>query len=230
MDLFSAIIGFIVGMILSMITMEYILYKSQGFTLEADWDLNNERNLKICATEIGEITVPHDAKIVVKKGSYVPVEIFRRGLVKEAENVSLNFAVSEDKAYLFLGPIKRGVYALITSDEVLMEKLDQMFNKYWSESEKHVYTIEETVEDLEKYVGTVIKVRGKILNPDFVRYGHYARLILPNNKVLALSVSSMSVAEELLKSDLHGSFVEVEGILKSSDNVLVLEVTSIRRI
>jgi len=230
MDLFSAIIGFITGMVLTMIAMEYMLYRSQKNIIAKDWDLSGEKDLRICATSIGDVPIPYDTRLIVRKGSSVPPEISRRALVKETDNVNMNFALSEDRAYIFMGPISRGTPAVITTDESILEELDRVFRTLWETSEKHIYELSEVLDNIENFSGSFVKISGRLLNPELLRHGHEARLVLPNGKVISISISSDSRIDEIEILSLHGVFVEVEGLLKVSGGKILLEATSIRRI
>jgi len=229
MDLFSAIIGFITGMVLTMVAMEYMLYRSQRNVILRDWDLSSEENLRICATNVGDVPIPYDTRIVVRKGAKVPPEISRRALVKEAENVNMNFALSEDRAYIFMGSLMRGTPAILTTDESILEELDSIFKRFWEESERHIYELSESLESLEEFSGSLVRITGRLLNPELLRHGHEARLVLPNGRVISVVLSSDSRVDDVGILSLHGTFVEVEGVLRVSGDKIILEASSIRR-
>jgi len=229
MDPFSALMGFLVGTALTMIALEYMFYKSRDNVITADWNLVEERNLKICTTQMGTIPIPEDVKILVQKGTKLPGEIVRKAIVREADNVHMNFAVSDDKAYIFMGPIVKDVKAFVTTDEQVIEDLNEIFDRLWKSSERQFYDIEE-IERLEEYLDSPIKVRGKILSPELLIKGLDARLVLPDGRVLLVRASPRLNIDEVQMYSLHGANVEIQGILRLIQGTLYIEATSIRRI
>jgi len=229
MDPFSALIGLLLGTALTMVALEYLFYRSRDNVITPDWNLVEERSLKICTTQMGAVPIPEDVKILVQRGTKLPGEIVRKAIVRETDNVYMNFAVSEDRAYIFMGPIEKNVRAFITTDEQVIEDLNDIFDKLWKSSERQFYDMEK-IERLEEYIDSPIKVRGRILSPELLLKDLEARLVLPDGRVIMVHASPRLNVDETQVYGLHGANVEIQGILRLIRGSLSIEAISIRRI
>ncbi len=228
MDAFSFVIGFIVGVFVANVVVELILYKGGPGKVSNRWDLSKERDLRICATRLGRVDLPENARIIIDESAEVPPEVSRRCIVRKRERITMNFAVSEDRAYLFLrGEISQGSPAFIATDDAIIAEFSRIFKELWEEGKTMVYE-RISVDRLPEYVGSFVSISGVILNPLRVFEDGSFKVISEGRIVLAKLGNRAKVTPEEIVS-LRGSNVELIGKVREDERGYFIEVVDIKR-
>ena len=91
-------------------------------------------NPRIIAENMGEITLPKNAKVVVNqfedKNKFVGME------VKEHSGIRGNFILGDDRALVLSGPIKDNELGIWTVEKGMLDKLNRYFEDSWSKGSR----------------------------------------------------------------------------------------------
>jgi hypothetical protein len=136
MDVFSVIIGIIIGIISVGLAFEFGM-KKINTTQPASrpthkWSISEISNPRIIAEYMGDIELPKNAKIVVNQ--YENKATFKGLNVKEHDDIKGNFILGEDRALILSGPIKENELGIWTVEKTMIEKLDKYFEGSWSKA------------------------------------------------------------------------------------------------
>lgn len=193
MEIVTFIAGIIVGIVAVSIAVEFAWKKSlpeKTCKLIKNWRLHELKNPLIVAEKL-LVDAPPDAKIVVAS----PTPYAKNA--KENAEVTGNFAVGLNKAYIFAGEIKEGQVAVVTSDEDIIKELRSVFYDFYRRHEK-----------VKPYVSSGegrIKIRGIVRAVFPYRDGYMMRVSYEKGLVGVILKEKM---------DVEGRRVEVEGEMK----------------
>ncbi|HDN50488.1 MAG TPA: hypothetical protein ENG06_01785 [Thermoplasmatales archaeon] len=189
MDIIAFVAGLIVGIVAVSIAVEFAWKKSvpeKTCKLIRKWDLHEVKNPLIAAEKL-LITPPENAKVVVGTPSSFAKH------ARENPNVTGNYVVGVNKAFIFAGDIKEGQLAVVTSDEDILKDLrDTFYAWYKTREKKSPYVVQK---------GTVT-IRGIVRAVFPYRDGYLMRISHEGGVVGVLIKDRM---------DVEGRRVEVEG-------------------
>jgi len=138
MDVFSLIIGFIIGVILVGLAIEIGSKKStptgSASKKAKSWSISEISNPKIMAEYLSDVELPKNSKVIVN--TYKNKEMLAGLDVKEHKGIKGNFIVGDDRALILSGPIRKDEIAFWTVEKEIIEKLNQEFDEMWAEGEK----------------------------------------------------------------------------------------------
>lgn len=137
MDLISVGIGAIIGIVIAFLMVEIgmkkILPWAETSRLTSMWSLDEIKGNKplLVVAEYIEYQLPKDSRVIVKQRTGTAMLRSTQTVVNP--NVTGNFAVGEDRALIFSGHIKDGVFAIWTTNEKIISRLTSEFNRLWLE-------------------------------------------------------------------------------------------------
>jgi len=138
MDVIAILIGFIIGVISVGLAIELGMKKTSN-KLPASrpthkWSVEEISNPRIIAENMGDITLPKNAKVVVNqfedKNKFVGME------VKEHSGIRGNFILGDDRALILSGPINDNELGIWTVEKGMLEKLNRYFEDSWSKGSR----------------------------------------------------------------------------------------------
>lgn len=134
MDIVSLIIGFIIGIVVVGIAIEFGIKKTSR-TMPASrhakkWSISEISNPKIMAEYLGDVELPTDSKILVNK--YKDKEIFAGLDVKKHTGIKGNFIVGDDRALILAGPVRKDEVGFWTVEKEIVDKLNVEFEEQWA--------------------------------------------------------------------------------------------------
>ncbi len=189
MDIVAFIAGLIVGIVIVSIAVEFAWKKSmpeKTCKLITKWSLNELKNPLIVAERL-HIAPPPEAKVVVA----TPTPLAKNA--RENSNVTGNFAIGLNKAFIFAGEIKEGQLAIVTSDEDIIKELRDLFYDFYRVKEKVVSYVPKKGK---------VRIRGIVRAVFPYRDGYLMRVSYEGGLVGVLLKERM---------DVEGRRVEIEG-------------------
>ena len=138
MDIIAILIGFIIGVICVGLAIELGMKKTSN-RLPASrpthkWSIEEISNPRIIAENMGDITLPKNAKVVVNqfedKNKFVGME------VKEHSGIRGNFILGDERALILSGPVKDDELGVWTVEKGMLEKLNRYFEDSWSKGSR----------------------------------------------------------------------------------------------
>jgi hypothetical protein len=134
MDIVAILIGFIIGVISVGLAIELGMKKTSSKQPASrpthKWSIDEISNPRIIAENMGDITLPKNAKVVVNqfqdKDSLTGVE------VKTHSGVRGNFILGDDRALILSGPINDDELGIWTVEKGMLDKLNRYFEDSWS--------------------------------------------------------------------------------------------------
>ncbi|MCD6448449.1 MAG: hypothetical protein J7L58_05340 [Thermoplasmata archaeon] len=189
MDIVAFIAGLIVGIVIVSIAVEFAWKKSlpeKTCKLISKWSLNELKNPLIVAERL-HVTPPSDAKVVVA----TPTPLAKNA--RENPDVTGNFAIGLNKAFIFAGEIKEGQLAIVTSDEDIIKELRERFYDFYRVKEKVVSYVPKKGK---------VRIRGIVRAVFPYRDGYLMRVSYEGGLVGVLLKERM---------DVEGRRVEIEG-------------------
>jgi hypothetical protein len=132
MDIIAFVAGLIVGIVAVSVAVEFAWKKSvpeKSWKTARGWRLSEIRSPLIAAEKL-LVAPPENAKVVVGSPSS-----FAKN-ARENPDVTGNFAVGVDRAFVFAGDIKEGQLAFVTSDEDIIQELRDMFFDFYTTRER----------------------------------------------------------------------------------------------
>lgn len=134
MDIVAILIGFIIGVISVGLAIELGMKKTSSRQPASrpthKWSIDEISNPRIIAENMGDITLPKNAKVVVNqfqdKDSLTEVE------VKTHSGIRGNFILGDDRALILSGPIKDDELGIWTVEKGMLDKLNRYFEDSWS--------------------------------------------------------------------------------------------------
>ena len=138
MDVISLGLGFIIGVIVVGIAIEFGTKKKQNNTPQSkhtkNWDISEISNPRVVAEYLGDIEIPKNTKIIVNK--YKNIEKLSGLDVRKNSNIKGNYIIGDDRALILAGPLKDGELGFWTIEKEIVEDLNNEFFKNWSQSTK----------------------------------------------------------------------------------------------
>ena len=189
MDIVAFIAGLIVGVVIVSIAVEFAWKKSlpeKTCKLISKWSLKELKNPLIVAERL-HVAPPPDAKVVVAAPSPLAKN------ARENPDVTGNFAIGLNKAFIFAGEIKEGQLAIVTSDEDIIRELREIFYDFYRVKEKVVSYVPKKGK---------VRIRGIVRAVFPYRDGYLMRVSYEGGLVGVLLKERM---------DVEGRRVEIEG-------------------
>lgn len=189
MDIVAFIAGLIVGVVIVSIAVEFAWKKSlpeKTCKLISKWNLKELKNPLIVAERL-HVAPPPDAKVVVAAPSPLAKN------ARENPDVTGNFAIGLNKAFIFAGEIKEGQLAIVTSDEDIIRELREIFYDFYRVKEKVVSYVPKKGK---------VRIRGIVRAVFPYRDGYLMRVSYEGGLVGVLLKERM---------DVEGRRVEIEG-------------------
>jgi len=205
MDIIAFIAGLIVGIVAVSIAVEFAWKKSapeKTCKLTKKWNLAELRNPLIVAEKLN-VSPPADAKVVVA----TPSPLAKKA--RENPDVTGNFAVGLNKAYIFAGEIKEGQIAIVTSDDDILRELRDTFYEFYKVKEKVVSYVPKKGK---------VKIRGVVKAVFPYRDGYLMRVSYEGGLVGVLLNERMDV--EGRKVEIEGEVIEYPFIKPTNITVL----------
>jgi hypothetical protein len=135
-DIISLIIGFVIGVIVVGIAVEFGARKKGNDEPASrhtkNWSISEISNPKIMAEYLGDIDIPKNAKILVNK--YKDQELLNGLNAKKYSKIKGNYIVGDDRALILSGPIKNDELGFWTIEKDIVENLNYEFNEMWSKA------------------------------------------------------------------------------------------------
>jgi hypothetical protein len=136
MDIFAILIGFIIGVITVGLAIELGMKKSRGSQPASrpthKWTIDEIANPRIIAENMGDITLPKNAKVVVNQ--FDENHQFDGLDVKKHSGIRGNFILGDDRALILAGPVKNDELGIWTVEKPMLEKLNRYFEDSWSKA------------------------------------------------------------------------------------------------
>ena len=136
--LVGLIIGFVIGLISVGFAIELGMKKSNKAQPASrpthKWSIDEISNPRIIAENIGDITLPKNAKVIVNqpqdKDKLLGMD------VKTHSGIRGNFILGDDRALILSGPIKDDGLGIWTVEKGMLDKLNRYFEDSWSKGSK----------------------------------------------------------------------------------------------
>lgn len=136
MDVISLGLGFIIGVIVVGIAVEFGTKKKQNDAPQSkhtkNWDISEISNPRVVAEYLGDIEIPKNTKIIVNK--YKNNESLKGLDVRKNSKIKGNYIIGDDRALILAGPLKEGELGFWTIEKEIVKDLNNEFFKNWSES------------------------------------------------------------------------------------------------
>lgn len=138
MDVISLILGFIIGVVIVGIAVEFGTKKKQNNSPSSkhtkNWDISELSNPRIMAEYLGDIKIPKNTKIIVNK--YKDAELLKDLDARKNKNIKGNYIIGDDRALILAGPMKKDEIGFWTIEKEIVEKLNNEFHEKWTDSLK----------------------------------------------------------------------------------------------
>jgi len=129
----SLIVGFVIGVIVVGIAIEFGIKKTSHATPASKhtkkWSISEISNPRIMAEYLGDVELPKDSKILVNK--YKDKEMFAGLDVKKNSGIKGNYIVGDDRALILSGPVKKDELGFWTVEKEIIDKLNAEFEERW---------------------------------------------------------------------------------------------------
>jgi hypothetical protein len=178
METFSVLIGFLIGVVATMIAVEFGLKKifrpPAMNKVTASWRLDDHKAPLVVAQDAKGVQLPTGSKVVTA-GEVDPLG-FRDRSNRRNPNARSNFLVDPemDRALVFMGPIREGTLALATLDPAVAARLRAEHKRLWETGEPYVEEV--PFSTLGKKMGMMARLRGRVLECIAYKEHHLLRL------------------------------------------------------
>jgi hypothetical protein len=138
MEIVAILIGFIIGVISVGLAIELGMKKTSSKQPASrpthKWSIDEISNPRIIAENMGDITLPKNAKVIVNQ----PQDTDKlMGMdVKTHSGIRGNFILGDDRALILSGPIKDDGLGVWTVEKGMLDKLNKYFEDSWSKGSK----------------------------------------------------------------------------------------------
>lgn len=175
----------------------------------------------IMAERIDGILPPQGSKVIVPAGSLEAVdpELLMSCEVRMHPDVRLNAAVGKDRAIVFSGHLAPKATAVVTTDELLVRRLQMDFQRMWRESTPHVEEL--GLADLAHKEGRVVRTQGKVV--EVMEYRGRKMLRITDGRV---AVGVVTKAGDV--SRWQGSVLRVTGRMHRDGGYPYIEADSVQ--
>lgn len=138
MEIVAILIGFIIGVISVGLAIELGMKKTSSKQPASrpthKWSIDEISNPRIIAENMGDITLPKNAKVIVNqpqdKDKLMGMD------VKTHSGIRGNFILGDDRALILSGPIKDDGLGIWTVEKGMLDKLNRYFEDSWSKGSK----------------------------------------------------------------------------------------------
>ena len=136
MDIIGFIVGFILGVIVVGLAIDLGMRKSH--TTQASsrpthtWSLDEIKNPRIIAEDLGALKLPKDAQVVVNR--YHDQDTLKDVEVRTHPGIRGNYILGEDRALILSGAIAPNALGIWTIEKAMLEKLNDYFEDSWSKA------------------------------------------------------------------------------------------------
>ena len=138
MDVISLALGFIIGVVVVGIAIEFGTKKKQNNTPSSKqakkWSINEISNPRIVAEYLGEVEIPKNSKIIVNK--YKNAEALKDLNVRKSTKIRGNYIIGDDRALILAGPLKEDEPGFWTVEKEIVDSLNDEFFKNWTNGTK----------------------------------------------------------------------------------------------
>jgi hypothetical protein len=134
-EIISLIIGFVLGLIVVGIAVEFGFKKTSSASPASkhtkNWSISEISKPRIMAEYLSDVELPKDSKVIVKKCKNKDI---LAGLnAKEHNGIIGNFILGDDRALILAGPIKKDELGFWTVEKDIIEHLNNEFEEMWAE-------------------------------------------------------------------------------------------------
>lgn len=224
MDPFSALIGFVVGVIATAFAVELglkKLFKPVTTTkLTATWRLEEIGAGLVASVDAADTQFPKGSRIVTAGRANPDAYVGREH--RQHPGARGNFVVHPDKdrALLFLGPVAPGTMALSTVDPHLCARLRHEHARLWGRADAYIEEV--PLSEAAGRHNVRVRTRGQVQSVIQYRDRHLMRLVDGNHVVGVLVDSPL---------DLAGAIVSVTGqATKGTSGYTLIDAEEVRRI
>lgn len=138
MEIVAILIGFIIGVISVGLAIELGMKKTSSKQPASrpthKWSIDEISNPRIIAENMGDITLPKNAKVIVNQPQ--DKEKLMGMDVKTHSGIRGNFILGDDRALILSGPIKDDGLGIWTVEKGMLDKLNRYFEDSWSKGSK----------------------------------------------------------------------------------------------
>ena len=138
MDIVSLILGFIIGVVIVGIAVEFGTKKKQNNSHSSkhtkNWNISELSNPRIVAEYLGDIEIPKNTKIIVNK--YKDIEKLKGLDVRKNKEIKGNYIIGDDRALILAGPLKKDEIGFWTIEKEIVENLNNEFFENWTKGSK----------------------------------------------------------------------------------------------
>jgi len=135
-DILPFIVGFVLGVIVVAIAIEFGVRKPQKHMPNSrrtqEWNIKEISNPKIMAEYLGDIVIPGNAKLLVNR--YKDHAALRGLSVKHSSDIRGNYILGDDRALILAGPLKQDEIGFWTIEKEIVESLHHEFDEMWNRS------------------------------------------------------------------------------------------------
>lgn len=136
MDIIPLIIGFSIGVIVVALAIEMGMKKTSRLTPASKhtdkWSISEISNPRIVAEYLMDAELPKNSKVIVNQ--YKDKNILQGLNAKTHKKIKGNYIIGDDRALIIAGPLKKEELGVWTVEKEIVDKLNQDFEKMWSES------------------------------------------------------------------------------------------------
>ena len=133
MDIITLAVGFIIGVIVVAIAIEFGSKKDKADMPNSrrtvDWNINEINNPKIMAEYLGKVSLPEKSMVLVHK--YKDSGLFEGLNTRRNTEIKGNYILCDDRALILSGPMKEGELGFWTVEKEIVNSLHDDFNHHW---------------------------------------------------------------------------------------------------
>ena len=133
MDIIGFIVGFVLGVIVVGLAIDLGMRKSQAAQPSSRpthaWSLDEIKNPRIIAEDLGVLKLPKDARVVVNR--YHDQNSLKGIQVRSHHGIRGNYIVGDDRALILSGALAPNALGIWTIEKAMLEKLNGYFEDSW---------------------------------------------------------------------------------------------------
>jgi len=137
-DIISLIIGFVIGVVVLGVAIEFGLKKkpenAPASRHTKNWSIYEISNPRIMAEYLGDIDIPKNSKVLVNR--FKDKEMLKGLDVKKHSEIKGNFIIGDDRALILAGPVKQDEVGFWTVEKEIVENLNIEFDELWTNGTK----------------------------------------------------------------------------------------------
>jgi hypothetical protein len=137
-DIISLIIGFVIGVVVLGVAIEFGLKKkpenAPASKQTKNWSISEISNARIMAEYLGDINIPKNSKVLVNR--FKDKEMLRGLDVKKHSEIKGNYIIGDDRALILAGPVKQDEVGFWTVEKEIVENLNIEFEELWTNGTK----------------------------------------------------------------------------------------------